>query len=78
VPNGEYEVELSFTEPKADTKNIIPAENVFDVFINGEVVLPAWNIAENGGCLFAINKKFITQASESGIKIQLRSLKEQP
>lgn len=75
VPNGEYEVELCFTEPKADIKNIIPAENVFDVIINAEVVLKNWNIAANGGRLFAITKKFTTQVSTNEITIELKSNK---
>lgn len=75
VPNGDYEVELSFSEPKTENQKIIPTENIFDVIINNETVLPAWNISRNGGQLFAITKKLRTQVTDNVIKIELNSLK---
>jgi beta-galactosidase len=75
LPDGEYEVELSFTEPKSDGTKI-PTENVFDVVINGEIVLADWNIAENGGRLFAITKKIATKSVENkGIRIDFLTKK---
>ena len=76
VPNGEYEVELSFTEPNTANQKILPKENVFDVVVNGIVVFPAYNIAENGGRLFSITKKIATKAvSGLGINIELKAIK---
>ncbi|MDD2797378.1 MAG: glycoside hydrolase family 2 TIM barrel-domain containing protein [Bacteroidales bacterium] len=76
VPNGDYEVELSFTEPKLENQKILPLENVFDVIVNGELVLPSFNISENGGQLFAITKKIMTKVSaNNGINIELKTQK---
>ncbi|MDD2797683.1 MAG: glycoside hydrolase family 2 TIM barrel-domain containing protein [Bacteroidales bacterium] len=76
VPDGDYEVELDFAEPPTDNQTIIPAENIFDVFINNQLILPKWNIAENGGRCFAISKKVIVTASgQEGIHIELKAIK---
>ena len=75
VPSGEYEVELSFTEPKTDNQTIIPKVNVSDILVNKKTVLSNWNIAQENGRLFAISKKFlITVSQDEGIFIELKNI----
>lgn len=76
VPDGNYEVELSFVEPSTQNQKLLSLDNVFDVILNGNVILPEWNIAANGGCLFALTKRFLTEVtSGSGIIIELKTIK---
>lgn len=74
VPDGEYEVELCFNEPK--TENLVSTENVSDVYINQIRVLQNWNIASKSGRLFGVTHKLKVETENSkGIEIVFKTLK---
>ncbi len=76
VPNGEYEVELCFTEPKTENQTIIPTENCSDILINNVTFLKDWNIPSQDGRLFAITKKInITVIDGTGIQVDFKNKK---
>lgn len=75
VPDGKYRVELLFAEPlKLD-----PGERVFDVVINGKVVLPALDLAKEDGVARAMRMTFTATAVDGkGLTISFQSIKGEP
>ncbi|WP_436499822.1 S8 family serine peptidase [Actinokineospora sp. HUAS TT18] len=63
LPEGTYQVRLDFAELKAD----LPAgRRVFDVSVNGKVVLPDYDIAARVGSLTADSHEFWVTVPEGG------------
>jgi len=85
VPDGNYSVELYFTEPFQKERRLKPLEmtgadsngdRVFDVVINNITVLKNFNIAGQFGVQQAVNEKFRTKAEKGqGISIRFNPIK---
>jgi beta-galactosidase len=89
VADGEYEISLYMVEPitKKEREQMInnlakeevsKTENtinrIFDIIVNGQVVLPNFNLAEQCGEEQAVIKKIRTNATEGkGIEVQLKA-----
>lgn len=93
VPQGEYELTLHFAELVSDQKKEALAYNlsdaavgdvkaqdrVFDVLVNGVVVLKDFNIAKKYGYLTAGYEKMrIRVADTNGLNIEFRAIKGEP
>jgi subtilisin family serine protease len=63
LPAGTYQVELNFAELRA---NFTPGKRVFDVSINGTVVLPGYDIAAAVGTLSADTRVFTISVPAGG------------
>lgn len=75
APDGEYEIELRFTEPKF--KEI--GQRVFDAKINGETKLEKLDLVKEVGMFTAFTKQFrVTAKNNDGIEISLPANKELP
>ena len=71
VPDGRYKVTLKFEEPAAAA-----GERVFDVLVNGKVVLKRFDIVSAaGGKLRAVDKTFQAKAQEGALFIEFRPVK---
>jgi beta-galactosidase len=71
VPDGRYKVTLKFEEPAATA-----GERVFDVLVNGKVVLKRFDIVSAaGGKLRAVDKSFQAKAQEGALFIEFRPVK---
>lgn len=89
VPDGVYNVDLSFCEPVSpvrkslyilDSKDVnILANRVFNVFLNEQKVLSDFNIAKNGGALTAVIKTYtLTVKNGKGINIMFEPIIGKP
>jgi beta-galactosidase len=75
APDGEYEVELRFTEPKF--KEI--GQRVFDVKINGETKVEKLDLVKEVGMFTEFARKFrVAAKNNQGIEISFTALKELP
>lgn len=75
APDGEYEVELRFTEPKF--KEI--GQRIFDVKINGEMKIQNLDLVKEAGMFTAFTKKVrVNVKNNQGIEISLTAQKEKP
>ena len=73
VPAGHYQVTLKFEEPGAAA-----GERVFDVLVNGKVVLKHFDIAAAaGGKLRAVDKSFKAKAQDGALLIEFKPVKGQ-
>ena len=63
LPAGTYQVELNFAELRA---NFTPGKRVFDVSINGTVVLPGYDIVAAVGTLSADTRVFTISVPAGG------------
>ncbi|MFL6603116.1 MAG: glycoside hydrolase family 2 TIM barrel-domain containing protein [Steroidobacteraceae bacterium] len=73
VPNGRYQVILKFEEPAATA-----GERLFDVLVNGKVVLKRFDIAAAaGGKLRAVDKSFKAKAKEGALLVEFKPVKGQ-
>lgn len=74
IEDGNYELEMSFIEPEkinVDTR-------IFDVMINGDIVLDKLDLMRDYGFAVAVNKKFVVNASENkGIQVVFHAIKGQ-
>ena len=85
MPNGEYKVELYFTEPFTKERRMKVEEQCgadtignreFDVKINSITVLKNLNLDEQYGIQRAVKQSFVALAAESnGISIQFVPIK---
>ncbi|MFH6998803.1 malectin domain-containing carbohydrate-binding protein [Flavobacterium sp. FlaQc-57] len=77
VPNGEYLVELYFTEPWYGTGGGLDCKGwrLFDVAINDNVVLKDFDIWAEVGHDKALKKKFIVKSINGKIKISFPNVK---
>lgn len=75
VPNGEYALELWFTE----LRNAKPNERVFDVSINGRKSIDILDIAKEAGPFTLLSRKFrLTATDGTGITVDLQPVIGQP
>lgn len=73
LPDGVYEVELSFAEIQEDTT---PGDRAFNVVINNVFALPAYDIAFEVGSFTADRRTFFTRPNPHGrVDIQFVGLK---
>jgi subtilisin family serine protease len=63
LPAGSYQVELNFAELR---QNFTPGKRVFDVSINGTMVLPGYDIAAAVGTLSADRRTFFVTVPAGG------------
>jgi len=74
IPDGEYEVELYFTEPESNG-----IRRIFDISINGKTVASALNLAEDYGVQTAVTKSARVRVGNSqGINISFTPLEGDP
>jgi len=87
VPDGDYQVELYFTEPFSKERRLKPeeqcgtdsdGERVFDVLLNNVGVLKNLNLAQQFGEQQAVKEAFNTTAVGSGISIHFIPVKGEP
>ena len=88
VPDGMYEVELYFTEPFSIERRMKPAEQtgadangirIFDVVLNGNIVIGKLNLAAQYGDQQSVRESFSVKASNNqGITVHLNPLKGEP
>jgi len=72
IPDGRYTITLKFEEPSAAAAG----ERIFDVRINGKVVLKQFDIfAAAGGRLKAVDKSFPAKAREGVVLIEFKPVK---
>jgi subtilisin family serine protease len=62
LPAGVYQVELDF----AELRNLAPGKRVFDVTLNGQVVLPGYDVAAAVGTLAADRRTFFVTVAQGG------------
>lgn len=85
LPNGQYEVELSFADlygntsksayDLAKTQNESAFQgNVFNVLINNELVLEKFNPATDAGNNFALKKKYIIKVTNGALTVNFKSI----
>lgn len=75
VPDGDYEVELVFIEPR----HRVPGERVFDVAINGKTVLPGLDLAARTGFGVATPITLTATARNgAGLEITFHAIRGQP
>jgi hypothetical protein len=67
VPDGDYEVELLFTETKFET----PGKRVFDVLVNGSPISEKIDLALSVG-RDRVFRKHISVVAEGGLSITFR------
>jgi beta-galactosidase len=71
VPNGRYRIILKFEEPVAAA-----GERLFDVAVNGKVVLKRFDIAAAaGGKLQAVDESFKAKAQDGALLIEFKPVK---
>ncbi|HSK70074.1 MAG TPA: glycoside hydrolase family 2 TIM barrel-domain containing protein, partial [Pyrinomonadaceae bacterium] len=67
VPDGDYEIELRFVEPKFQESK----KRAFDVGINGQMIMGNFDLAEKSGFMNAFTRKFhISARNNRGISIE--------
>ena len=71
LPNGSYLVELRFAEVKATN----PGTRLFDVILEGTLVLPAHDVASEVGSFAADNHTFIVAVTDGQLNIRLVGLR---
>lgn len=75
APDGEYEIEIRFVEPKF--KEI--GQRIFDVKINGETKIEKLDLVKEVGLFKAFSKRIgVTAKNMNGIEISFTTDKEQP
>ncbi|CAN5324642.1 glycoside hydrolase family 2 TIM barrel-domain containing protein [soil metagenome] len=75
VPDGVYEIEMRFVEPKFKENG----QRVFDVEINGQIYLKNFDLARESGFMQSLIKKFrVSAENNSGIRISFQALKDKP
>src|SRR5690606_39088308 len=89
VPEGNYEIELHFTEPGERQTSILndlgfdpnqtKDNSVFDVYINGVQKLQDFNILEQYGAVTAVSKKYLVKAEDDeGVIVKFEAQKGLP
>jgi parallel beta-helix repeat protein len=74
VPNRLYTVTLKFAETLVSQRG----QRVFDIYINGELLLPAFDILANGAPFEAVDKTFRVSVLDGKLSIRLVSRVENP
>lgn len=83
VPDGIYEVELSFADVFATTSKVIhnlteneieEKDNIFDIYANNQLLASNLNVAKEYGHFYAVIKKYVIEVnSGTGIRIQFKA-----
>jgi beta-galactosidase len=74
VPDGDYELELLFAEPRA-----VPGERVFDVLANGKTIVGALDLsAQHGIARAATYTTLVTVAGGQGVAVTFRPITGKP
>ncbi len=66
VPNGVYTVELDF----ADIENTRPGRRVFDVLVEGELAIPALDLALEAGTYTAVSRQYTVRVSDGQLNVR--------
>ncbi|MEU8035526.1 S8 family serine peptidase [Streptosporangium sp. NPDC049078] len=66
VPNGTYTVELGF----ADTRNTAPGKRVFDVIVEGELAIPALDLALESGTYTAVTRQYTVKVTDGQLNLR--------
>lgn len=75
VPDGIYEIELRFVEPKFKGNG----QRVFDVEINGQTFLKNFDLVRESVFMQALIKKFrVSAENNSGVRSGFQALKDKP
>jgi hypothetical protein len=69
LPNGVYQVDLRF----AEIQNAAPGSRVFDVAAEGQVVLPAVDVAGAAGRNTAYDQTVLVTVADGGLDVDLRA-----
>ncbi|GAA0938839.1 hypothetical protein GCM10009560_49030 [Nonomuraea longicatena] len=67
VPNGTYTVELGF----ADTRSTGFGRRVFDVIIEGQLAVPALDLALEAGTFTAVDKQYTVKVTDGQLNVRL-------
>lgn len=74
VPNGTYTVELGF----ADLKSTEMGKRVFDVIIEGQLAVPALDLALEAGTYTAVNRQYTVKVTDGQLNVRFAARKGQP
>ncbi|MDQ3322329.1 MAG: malectin domain-containing carbohydrate-binding protein [Acidobacteriota bacterium] len=75
VPDGVYEIELRFVEPKFKENG----QRVFDVGINRQTYLKNFDLVKESGFMQSLSKKFrVSVENKQGVRIDFQALKDKP
>ena len=74
LPNGWYEVMLRF----AETENAQAGQRVFDVKVAGATVLPAFDIAAEGGADSAVDHAYTVQVTDGILRLAFAQITGEP
>ncbi len=75
VPDGEYEIELRFVEPKFKEAG----KRIFDVKINAQTVLENFDLVKESGSMQSFSRKFkLSAQNKRGIQIEFSAVKDKP
>ncbi|PRX67477.1 subtilisin family serine protease [Nonomuraea fuscirosea] len=66
VPNGTYTVELDF----ADVKNTKMGKRVFDVLVEGELAIPALDLALEAGTYTAVSRQYTVRVTDGQLNVR--------
>ncbi|GII32892.1 hypothetical protein Pmi06nite_63340 [Planotetraspora mira] len=66
VPNGTYTIELGF----AETRNKRPGQRVFDVIAEGELAIPALDLALEAGANTAVNRQYTVRVTDGQLNVR--------
>ncbi|WP_326822238.1 S8 family serine peptidase [Streptosporangium sp. NBC_01756] len=66
VPNGTYTVELGF----ADTRNTAAGKRVFDVLVEGELAIPALDLALESGTYTAVTRQYTVKVTDGQLNLR--------
>ncbi|WP_424533291.1 S8 family serine peptidase [Sphaerisporangium viridialbum] len=66
VPNGTYTVELGF----AETRNVREGKRVFDVIVEGQLAIPALDLALEAGTYTAVNRQYTVKVTDGQLNVR--------
>ncbi|MEV4185654.1 S8 family serine peptidase [Streptosporangium canum] len=66
VPNGTYTVELGF----ADTRDTRVGKRVFDVLVEGQLAIPALDLALETGTYTAVNRQYTVKVTDGQLNVR--------
>ncbi|GLW10218.1 hypothetical protein Misp01_53460 [Microtetraspora sp. NBRC 13810] len=66
VPNGTYTVELGF----AELRNMREGARVFDVIVEGELAIPALDLALEAGTYTAVNRQYTVKVTDGQLNVR--------
>jgi beta-galactosidase len=76
VPDGDYELELRFTEYWPNT----PGQRIFRISCNGEVLIDRLDLAESPGARRALSRTFanLRAADGKGLRVRFEAIVAKP